>query len=174
MLCFRFEKFAAVRARTNEDSNSESVMQASLMVLPAASFEVAELHSKILDLTVDRGTDGIEDGWTDPTVILIECLLMSCHLPKQFTRYMGQLADEMMALLSARGEERKILPKQVGRMIRDLGFETEPRDKQGVKILLNDLVRRRIHKLAHDFAVPSIENPMPCCPQCEQLRKKRE
>jgi hypothetical protein len=144
MLSFRFDNFAAVRARSSEDSNSESAMRAPLSVLPAASFEDAELHAKILDLAVDRAGDSIEDRWTDPTVVLIECLLMSCHLPKQSARYTGQVADEMMALLSTRGEERKILAKQVGRMIRDLGFETEPRDKHGVKLLLSETVRKKI------------------------------
>jgi len=173
MLSYRFENFAAVRARTSENSNNESAVRPRVGFLPAATFEDAELRSKILDLVVDCAADDGDDRWTDPTVVLLECLAMSCHLPNQTSRYMGQVAEEIMTLLSARGEERKIWPKQVGRMIRELGFETEPRDAQGVKLLLTDTVRKKIHKLAYDFGVSSIENPVPGCPHCEALGKKR-
>lgn len=172
LLSYRFANFATVRARIVEVSISESAEPASVTALPAPGFEDSELHVKLRDLVADSPADASEDRWTDPTVVLLECLLMSCHLPNQTERYMGQAAEEMMTLLSARGEERKIWPKQVGRLIRDLGFETEPRDKQGVRLLLTETVRKKIHKLACDFAVSSIENPVPGCRHCEALGKK--
>ena len=173
LLSYRFANYATVRARIIEESASESAAPAPVSALPIPGFDDAELHAKIRDLVADSVIDASEDRWTEPSSVLLECLLMSCHLPNQTARYMGQIADEMMALLSARGEERKIWPKQVGRMIRDLGFETEPRDKQGVRLLLTETVRKKIHKLAYDFAVSSIENPVPGCRHCEALGKKR-
>ncbi len=172
LLSYRFANYATVRARIIEESASESAAPAPVSALPLPGFDDAELHAKIRDLVADSVIDASEDRWTDPSSVLLECLVMSCHLPNQRARYMGQIADEMMTLLSARGEERKILPKQVGRMIRDLGFETEPRDKQGVKLLLTEAVRKKIHKLAYDFAVSSIENPVPGCRHCDALGKK--
>jgi hypothetical protein len=174
LLSYRFANYATVLARCTENANPESAARAPVNVLPASDFKDTELHANILDLVADSAADRSEDRWTDPTTVLIESLLMACHLLNQTARYMGQIAEEMMTLLSARGEERKILPKQVGRLIRDLGFRTEPRDSQGIKLLLTDAVRKKIHKLAHDFAVPSMENPVLGCPHCEALGKKSE
>jgi len=169
---FRFANYATVRTRLVEDSIPESAVPAPVSALPVPGFEDAELHANILDLVADSAVEASEDLWTDPTAVLIESLLMACHLSNQTARYMGQVADEMMTLRSARGEERKIQPNQVGRMIRDLGFKTEPRDSQGIKLLLTESVRKKIHKLAYDFAVPSM--PVPGCTQCEALGMKRE
>jgi len=174
LLSYRFANYATVLARCTENANPESATRAPVNVLPSSGFKDTELHANILDLVADSAADSSEARWTDPTTVLIESLLMACHLLNQTARYMGQVAEEMMTLLSARGEERKILPKQVARMIRDLGFQTEPRDSQGIKLLLTDAVRKKIHKLAHDFAVPSMENPVLGCPYCEALGKKWE
>lgn len=174
LLSYRFANYGTVLARCTENANPESAARAPVNVLPSSDFKDAELHANILDLVADSAADSSDDRWTDPTTVLIESLLMACHLPNQSARYMGQIADEIMTLLSARGEERKIRPKQVGRMIRDLGFQTELRDSQGIKLLLTEAVRKKIHKLAHDFAVLSIENPVLGCPNCQALGQKRE
>lgn len=173
LLSYRFANFATVRARIVEVSISESAEPASVTALPATGFEDGEPHVKLRDLVADSPADASEDRWTDPSNVLIESLLLSCHIPNQTARYMGQYADAMMAILSARGEERKIQPNQVGRMIRDLGFKTEPRDSQGVRLVLTEAVRKKIHKLAYDFAVPSIESPASGCSHCDAFTEKK-
>jgi hypothetical protein len=174
LLAFRFANHATVRARIAEDANSDPAAPASGSALPAAKCEDGELHAKIRDLVAENLADTGEERWTDPGNVLIEAMLTSCHLPGQMERYMGQYADVMMTILSARGEERKILPNQVGPMIRALGLKTEPRDSQGVKLLLTDNARKKIHKLARDFEVPSNEALNAACVHCDAFKAKRK
>jgi hypothetical protein len=173
LLAFRFANHATVRARIAEDANFDPSAPAQASALPAAKFEDGELHAKIRDLVAENLADTGEERWTDPGNVLIEVMLMSCHIPGQMERYMGQYADVMMTILSARGEERKILPNQVGPMIRSLGLKTEPRDSQGVRLILTDNVRKKIHKLGRDFEVPSNEALNAGCLHCEALRTKK-
>lgn len=173
LLSFRFANYATVRARISEDANSNPAAPAPAGALPAAKFEDVDLHAKIRDLVADNLADTGEERWTDPGNVLIEAMLISCHIPGQMERYMGQYADVMMTILSARGEERKILPNQVGPMIRALGLKTEPRDSQGVRLILTDNVRKKIHKLARDFEVPSNESLIGGCVHCDAFKAKR-
>ena len=173
LLSFRFAAYATVRTRIIEESISKAAAHAAISALPAAGFEDGELHVKLRDLVAESVIDASEDRWTDPSTVLIESMLFSCHLPNQTEGYMGQYADVMTTILSARGEERKIQPNQVGRMVRALGFKTEPRNSQGIKLILTETVRAKIHKLAYDFAVPSIETLVAGCSHCEAYRAKK-
>ena len=174
LLGYRFANYGPLRARLLEDSLA-ACAKAPASVPPTATFEDADLQAKILELVADSPAEASEeDRWTDQGTVLRESLLVASHLPNLEALYMGQFADTMMTMLSARGEERKIRPKQAGAMVRALGFSLEPRDSRGIRLLLTESVRKKIHQLAYDFGVPSSQTPVASCRHCEDLRKKLE
>jgi len=174
LLSFRLANHAALRGWITEHADSDPAPPASGGDLPVAKWEDADLYAKICDLVADNQADSGEARWTNPGNVLIESMLISCHIPDQTERYMGQYADVMMTILSARGEERKIQPNQVGPMVRALGLKTEQRDRQGIKLILTQNARKKIHKLARDFEVPSNESLMVGCVHCDAFKAKRK
>lgn len=171
LLSFRFANYEIVRSRIIENSTTASASQPTINAFANPSGGCADLHAQIVNFVDDDAADIREERLTDLSVVLIESLLMACHIPKQNSHYMGEIAEIMMTILSARGEEKKIQPNQVGRMVRALGLKLEPRDSQGIKLILSEKIRRRIHELACEFAVPSVERPVPGCPHCEESQK---
>ena len=174
LLSFRFANFEIIRSRIIENSVAASASQPTVRAFAEPSGGCADLHAQIVHFVDDDAADVREERLTDLNVVLLESLLVACHIPNQTSTYMGEIAEIMMTMLSARGEERKIQPNQVGKMIRALGLKPEPRDSDGVKLILSKKIRRRIHELAREFAVPSMSRPVPGCPQCEESQKKAD
>jgi len=174
LLSYRFATFLKVQESRFDNSIPDFATRETINTLAACTPENTDLQAEIVDLVADQAEEVRHARWTDPTVILIESLLLHCHLPDESGPYIGQVTDTMKTLFSARGEEKDLKPNQVGSLIRRLGLETEPRDKQGIQLLLTETAREKIHQLARNFAVPSIENPVTGCIHCAALGKNKE
>jgi hypothetical protein len=166
LLSYRFASYAKVQAAHFDNAICDFATRETVNSLAACLPERADLQGEVVDLVADQAAEVRQENWLDPNVVLIESLLMSCHTPSETAPYVGQVTDVMMTIFSARGEERVFKPNQVSRLIRQLGLKLEPRNSQGVKLRLTEGVRRKIHELAHNFAVPSIENPLTGCADC--------
>jgi hypothetical protein len=174
LLSYRFANHGKVQASKFDNSICDYAMRESINILAACTPENPDLQAEIVGIVAHEAAEVRQERWTDPPVVLVESLLMACHTPGDSAPYFGKIADIMATMFSARGEERSFKPNQVGTMIRRLGFTPEPRDSQGVKLLLTEDVRRKIHQLARDFAVPSVDNRIPGCPHCADLDKNAE
>ncbi|MFZ0736014.1 MAG: hypothetical protein WBL70_17760 [Candidatus Acidiferrales bacterium] len=175
LLSYRVANFRKVRASEFDSSISDYPTRETVNSLAACTPENVNLHAEILELIADQAAEVRQEKWTDPAVVLIEALLLLCHTPKEGSRpYVGEVTEAMKTIFSARGEERDLQSNQVSKMIRYLGLKLEPRDSQGVKILLTESVRRRIHELAQQFAVPSIDNRVVGCLHCTALPQNAE
>ncbi len=169
LLSYRFAVYAKVQAANPDNGICDFATRETVNSLAACTPEDADLQAEIVELAAGQAEEVLAARWTDPSIVLIESLLLSCHTPGEAGPYVGQVSDVMMTISSSRGEERVFKPNQVSRMIRQLGLKLEPRDSQGVKLRLTEAVRRRIHELARNFAVPSIENPVAGCADCAAL-----
>ena len=174
LLSYRFATFLKVQESRFDNSIPDFATRETINTLAACTPENTDLQAEIVDLVADQAEEVRHARWTDPTVILIESLLLHCHISDEPGPYVGQVTDTMKTLFSARGEEKDLKPNQVGSLIRRLGLETEPRDKQGIQLLLTETARHKIHELARNFAVPSIENPVAGCLHCAALGKNKE
>jgi hypothetical protein len=174
LLSHRFANYGKVQASQFDNSICDYALREAINSLAACTAENPDLQAEIVDLVAEQAAEVRQARWTDAPVVLIESLLMACHTPSDPAPYLGKIADIMITMFSARGVERSIKPNQVGTMIRRLGLTPEPRDSQGVKLRLTEDVRRQIHQLARNFAVPSLDNRVPGCPHCAELDKNAE
>lgn len=103
--------------------------------------------------------------FSEPRCVVAEAALFFCHKPGVVRFFVGELAEKVNALLAGRHEELTLSPKQVGLILRELGLHGE-RVAEGYKVGLTDAVRERIHSLASDYRVLSLEDGMHRCRFC--------
>jgi|HubBroStandDraft_6_1064221.scaffolds.fasta_scaffold201095_1 hypothetical protein len=171
LLAYRFANYGKVHASQIDCSIGDYAMRESINGLAACTPESPDLQAEIVGIAAQEAAEVRQARWTDPPVVLIESLLMECHASVDSAPYCGKIADAMSTISSARGIERIFKPNQAGTLIRRMGFKPEPRDSEGVRLRLTEDVRRKVHQLARDFAVPSSENRIPGCPHCADLDK---
>jgi hypothetical protein len=174
LLWHRIANYRQVQTSKFDISICDFALRETINGFAACTPQNAELQAEICGLVADQSAELRHERSTDARVVVVESLLLSCHTPGEDAPYIGKVADAAKTLLSARGEEKDLKPNQVGAMIRHLGLKTERRDSQGVKLLLTSAVRRTIHELARNFAVPSIEHRVAGCTDCEALEKTEE
>ena len=88
------------------------------------------------------------------------------HEAKESSVYVGEIASAVEAILEGRGENRKVEPREVGPRLGLLGLVTEERNAKGIRLVLTEEVSRRVHEVAYDFSVPSIQHGRKRCPHC--------
>jgi hypothetical protein len=174
LLSYRFAHFEKIRTSTFDCGVLHVETRDSINAFAACTPENPELQAEIMQLVPAQVEEARQTKYTNETVVLIESLLLACHTPDLKKRYMREVADALMTIFSARGDERQFMPHEVGQMIRHLGFKVEPRDKRGFKLLLDDATRRKIHELAVNFDVPSADKPVEACTHCEAVRQNRK
>jgi hypothetical protein len=103
----------------------------------------------------------------DPKCVVGEAALFFCHKPDAGHFFVGELAETINDLLQGRHEEPKLSAKRIGLVLRELGIHGE-RVAEGYKIILTDVVRERIHQLAFDYRVLSLENSVRRCSYCRE------
>jgi hypothetical protein len=101
----------------------------------------------------------------DPKCVVTEGALFFCHKPDMAHFFVGQLAQTVNLLLKGRHEESNLSAKGIGIVLRELGLHGE-RVAEGYKIVLTNEVRARIHRLAHQFQVTSLEDGTRRCRFC--------
>lgn len=109
----------------------------------------------------------LSERWVDPTTVVIDSLLAACHQAEKTQMYVGEIAQDVEVILGGRGDYRKIEAREVGHRIKQLGLVTEARNSKGFRLVLTQPVRRRVHELARSLAVPTIQNSVVRCEDCQ-------
>ena len=94
--------------------------------------------------------------WIDPDVAIIESLASFCREGTSRFKYMGDIAKDVCVILSRRGDERVVKPKEVGGRVRLMGFEIKPRDSKGFRVERTATFCERVNLLAKQFAIPPV------------------
>jgi hypothetical protein len=84
--------------------------------------------------------------------------------------YVGKFADAVNAVLKGRGDSEPLGPKEMGAILRSLGFSPK-RSSKGYAFRITDEIRRHIHRLAFEFDVPALLEGKPRCPHCQEILK---
>jgi hypothetical protein len=104
-----------------------------------------------------------------PESLLIEALLIQCH-ERKATIYVGDVTNNVNALLRERGETLKVTARAVGPKIASLGIFTE-RDASGYAFKATNEVRRQVHQLAKAYSVPTF---LKSCQLCREFYPRVE
>lgn len=112
-----------------------------------------------------------EQNWFDKHCVAIEAGLAFCHSIQGDHRvYVGKFADEVNIILKGRGHVGTLEPKEMGTILRYLGFSPK-RDKSGRAIRLSEEVRRHLHRLAYEFDVAAVVDGGARCQHCGEVQK---
>jgi hypothetical protein len=108
-------------------------------------------------------------GWLDERSVVIEAALAFCHRGYEDRAYVGAIAATATEILKGRGESVLLEPKAVGAMLRSVFGIIPKRDANGFAVRLTEDNRRKIHGLARNFDVASLEDREARCPHCPEV-----
>jgi len=104
----------------------------------------------------------------DLNAIAIEAALFFCHDPAEEKEWVlaKECAEIANVILGERGEILEITPKRMGAILNNLGLFTEKVGKAGRGIHLTEGARRRVHRLAREHKVLSVQSGTQYCRHC--------
>ncbi len=158
LLAYRFSNYQAACATMFDNSQFAIPLQELSASLAAATPADVDLQAQLQELLQEENAEIRSANWVDADTVIIEAILAHCREAKQAAVYIGALAEMASKIREGRGHSRELDPGEVGRRVKNLGFSAEPRDANGVKLLLSNAVCVRAHELAHQFDVPAVHN----------------
>jgi hypothetical protein len=169
LLRYRLVHYERVRGNTIDCSAFIPEMREEASSWLAPIFDCRELSKSVFEEILRQSREAAEARFFDPKCVVVEAALFFCHKPDAGHFFVGELAEKINDLLLGRHEESKVSPKRVGLVLRELGLYGE-RVAEGYKIVLTDVVRKRIHQLAFDYRVLSLEDGVRRCSYCREER----
>ena len=133
----------------------------------APIFDCRELGKSVFEEILRQSQEAAGARFFDPRCVVVEGALALCHKTDARHFFVGELAETVNALLKGRHGETNLSPKRVGLVLRELGVHGD-RVAEGYKIVLNDVLRERIHQLAFDYRVLSLEDGVRRCRYCRE------
>jgi hypothetical protein len=98
--------------------------------------------------------------------VVIEAILFHCHEGQQDRIYISEIAETAQEILTRRGEDLVLTARRVGDKLRHLRFLTEPRDRRGFSLVLNQGNCSHAHELGRVFDVPTLQDGVDRCKHC--------
>src|ERR1039458_6089936 len=167
LLRYRLVHYERVRANTIDCSAFIPEMREEASSWLAPIFDCRELSKSVFEEILLQSREAAGARFFDPKCVVAEAALFFCHKPDAGHFFVGELAEKINDLLQGRHEESKLSAKRVGLVLRELGIHGE-RVAEGYKIVLTDVVRKRIHQLAVDYGVLSLEDGVRRCSYCRE------
>ena len=167
LLRYRMVYYERVRAKRVDCSAFVPEMRDEALAWLAPIFECRELSKSVFEEILRQSREAAGARFFDPKCVVAEAALFFCHKPDAAHFFIGELAETVNALLKGRHEESELSPRKVGSVLGDLGIHGE-RVAKGYKIVLTDVVRERIHQLAFDYRVPTLEYGVRRCRFCPE------
>lgn len=168
-LDYRLCNFAAVRDSEFDSPELQGESRIMAKLYGSCVVGAPELQAGMRALIDDRESELRESRFTDHTCVVIEVIFATCHDPKRQVMRVMELTDDVNAILKARGDTVQLKPRAVGAKLDKLRLRREPRNGFGRQILLNARAKRRIHELARDYKVESIQQQIPVCALCKEI-----
>ena len=167
LLRYRMVHYETVRDREVDCSSVVPEMREEASTWLAPISDCGELLKSVFEEILRQSRELAGARFFDPKCVVAEAALFFCHKLDAAHFFVGELAEKINDLLQGRHEESKLSPKKVGLLLRELGLHGE-RVAEGYKIILTDVCRERIHKLAFDYRVPTLEDGLCRCRHCRQ------
>lgn len=167
LLRYRMVYYERVRANRIDCSAFVPEMREEASTWLAPIFDCRELSKSVFEEILRQSREAAGARFFDPKCVVAEAALFFCHKPDAGHFFVGELAEKINDLLQGRHEESKLSAKKVGSVLHELGIHGE-RVVQGYKVVLTDVVRERIHQLAVDYRVPTLEDGVRRCRYCPE------
>jgi hypothetical protein len=167
LLSYRLENFSKVLNSTVYLPELTPSMQGLAKSLSACTPEDPDLQAQVPDFLRTQDNELRSAAWLDLNVVLIEAILAYVHEAKEHSVYVAEIAKAAEVILNARGENRRLEPRAIGPRLGALGLMTEPRDRNGIRLILSGEVSRRVHELARSFSVPLNQDIVKRCILCK-------
>jgi hypothetical protein len=170
LLHYRLTNHPDVRTPNIDVVGLTAPTQSVARSLAACLVGAEELQSGVVPLLLPQDEEIQVERSAGLESVVLEALLFCCHDGDRSSVRAAELAEIANTILAGRGRGLQISPETVGWKLKALGFRTKSIGSGGKGLYLLDEIRTRIHKLARDYAVPSVEKgPMNQCPHCSQV-----
>jgi len=167
LLRCRMLHFNTVRDSNFEFAEVDPAMQDDARSLLTPLIDCGDLRASILSSLLSRSKEVSGARFTELDCLVIEAALCFCHDSSKREFFVQDITAAVNAILMGRHEESVISSKTVGTALRGLGLFAE-RVTKGYRVLLTDGNRERIHRLAGDYNVASIQEGARC-DQCGRI-----
>lgn len=167
MLAYRLQNFSQVQHADFDPLDLKGTSRELARIFGKCIVEDSDLQYQIVDLLRSRNDADEVQATTKLEAIIVEALIVVCHRRKTSV-HVHEVADLANGILSRQGEYLEMRPREVGGKLKILGFSTTRLDSAGRGVLLLKDTCARIHDLARAFGVPTIREPLPGCPYCNQ------
>jgi hypothetical protein len=172
LLAYRVKNIARVAAAQFTFPGLPTQCQLLASLLAVCIVDAPELQAGVGALLEAQHQQTRADRWGDPSNVVIEALLSRCHRRQNEgdVVHVGDIAADAAAILAGRGETAKLEPRAIGSILRKLGLNGK-RDSKGYRFVLDNPFCDRIHKLAEQFDVATVqEGGLATCADCRGKR----
>jgi len=168
LLSFRRASLRTARRLRFDASKIEFTLRDLACSLVAATPDDQELQAEVCDLLKDKDDEIRTEKWTSLYSAAIAAVLVVGYESPGGRVYVSEIAPLAQEILRRRGSAAEINPAILGKILKTLGFTTEPRDSKGKKLNLAVAVPHA-EQLARDFGVPKASGGLN-----EPLQQERE
>jgi hypothetical protein len=169
LIDYRVRHVIKVRNATFDAPTLPTPLRMTARALGSCIVDAPELQADIAWLLEGKGEELRATRLNEPKFVAIEAMFFHCHGENGPIRVgVGVLADTFNSIFAERGETKVFESKEMGTLLRLLGFSAK-RDSKGYAIHLAPDVRRLVHRLARDYRVGDSMQPVPDCPDCAEL-----
>jgi len=134
--------------------------------LGACTPDDPDLQAELLEVLQSTNAEYLSAKSAGLNIVVVECLLYYSHARPGGEVFIGEVAEKVQTILVSSDDLIEVTPRRVGKIIDNLGLQTEPRNKRGFRLLLSQALRRRIHELARQFGVLPFGDGVERCNLC--------
>jgi hypothetical protein len=168
LLRYRMLHYETVQNQQIDTGAFVPEMRAEVRSWLAPIVDCPEFADRIRTQTLLQGQATADARFFEPKSVVVEAALFVCHKRGAEHFYVAELAQTANDILRGRHEEPALSDKRVGSLLRELGIYGT-RVAAGYRITLTQILRRRVHELAADYAVPTLDNANTQCDDCRKL-----
>ncbi|MCU1299983.1 MAG: hypothetical protein JWQ87_267 [Candidatus Sulfotelmatobacter sp.] len=165
LLRYRMVNWRRVRDAQIDLTNFVPAMRDEVRTWLAPICDCPDLRNSVSDFLLQKSRDAEGSRVSDDECVVAEAALFFCHSEETECFFVGDLAEQVNALLAGRHEDRTLTDKKVGLLLRALGIRGR-RVVQGYKISLTDDIREQIHRIAVAYQVLSVQDRVTRCSHC--------
>ena len=162
LLMYRLKNFRRIAASQFDVPHFSSPTREIARALGVCIID-KKLREELVGLLEEQDQSTRAERSTDERAVVLEALLVLCHEHKESV-YVGEVRDMANAILREREERGDLTYKDVGRQLKALRLFTKRLNKFGRGINLWENICKRIHRLAFEYTVLSVEQGQECCP----------
>jgi hypothetical protein len=170
LLDYRLQNYPKVSTSTFDVPAFAGSTRDLARTLGACIIDASELQARLVRLLQTRDEAERVGRTSTLDCVVVEALVVCCH-ERRPSVHVAQLTGLVNAILSRNREVLNLGERQVGTILKKLGFRTTKLDKNGRGIYLLNGQCARIHELARSYGVPTVaRGGLPGCPYCHPPR----